>query len=35
LSGSLNGMFDFSSAKPQNLRKVVLDPETGLVRSGN
>ena len=32
-SGSLNGMFDFSSSKPKNLQKVLLDPETGLVRN--
>jgi len=32
-SGALNGMFDFSSPKPKNLQKVLLDPETGLVRN--
>lgn len=30
-SGPLNGMFDFSRSKPQNARRVLLDPETGLV----
>jgi len=34
-SGSLNGMFDFSSAKPKNLHTLLLDPETGLVKPGN
>ena len=34
-SGSLNGMFDFSSSNPKNLHKVLLDPETGLVKPGN
>ena len=32
-SGSLEGMFDFSKDSPQNLRTVLLDPETGLVKS--
>jgi phospholipase C len=32
-SGSLNHMFDFSNKTPQNTRAVILDPETGLVRS--
>jgi len=32
-SGSLDGMFDFSSSKPKNLHKVLLDPESGLVRN--
>jgi phospholipase C len=32
-SGSLNSMFDFSKDKPQNLRIVLLDPDTGLVTS--
>jgi phospholipase C len=31
-SGSLNGMFDFSAAQPKNLKPVLLDPETGLVK---
>lgn len=42
-SGSLNGMLDFSKGKPQNFRRVILDPETGevssvtsgMVRAGN
>jgi phospholipase C len=29
-SGSLNGMFDFSRNRPQNRRRVLLDPQTGL-----
>jgi len=33
-SGSLNGMFDFSQNKPRNERRVLLDPETGLVQAG-
>jgi len=32
-SGSLNGMFDFSSSKPKNFHEILLDPETGLVRN--
>jgi len=32
-SGSLNGMFDFSKGKPQNMRQVLLDPQTGEVKS--
>ena len=32
-SGSLLGMFDFSKAKPQNTRRFLLDPDTGLVKS--
>jgi len=32
-SDPLNSMFDFSSSKPKNLHKVLLDPETGLVRN--
>jgi phospholipase C len=32
-SGSLNGMFNFNRSEPQNLRKVLLDPDTGLVLS--
>jgi phospholipase C len=31
-SGSLNGMFDFSAAQPKNLKSVLLDPESGLVK---
>ena len=30
-SGSLNSMFDFSKNKPQNGRRVLLNPQTGLV----
>jgi phospholipase C len=32
-SGSLNGMFDFSKGKPQNMRQVLVDPKTGEVKS--
>ena len=32
-SGPLNGMFNFSKKEPQNLRRVILDPATGLVKS--
>ncbi len=32
-SGSLDGMFDFSKGTPQNMKKVFLDPDTGLVKS--
>jgi phospholipase C len=32
-SGSLNSMFDFSKGEPQNLRRVLLDPQTGEVKS--
>jgi len=32
-SGSLNSMFDFSKKTPQNLRTVLLDPDTGEVKS--
>jgi phospholipase C len=32
-SGSLDGMFDFSKGTPQNMRKVFLDPDNGLVKS--
>jgi phospholipase C len=31
-SGSLLGMFDFSEATPKNVKKLVLDPLTGLVK---
>jgi phospholipase C len=34
-SGSLLGMLDFSTGKPQNTGKLILDPETGLVENGN
>lgn len=33
-SGSLLGMFDFSKGEPQNLSPVVLNPDTGLVTTG-
>lgn len=32
-SGSLNGMFDFSKNTPPNAQKLILDPDTGLVKS--
>ncbi len=32
-SGSLENMFDFSKKTPQNLRTVLLDPDTGEVKS--
>ena len=32
-SGSLNTMFDLSKGTPQNMQRVFLDPETGLVKS--
>jgi phospholipase C len=31
-AGSLFGMFDFTKALPKNLKKLVLDPDTGLVK---
>ncbi len=31
-SGPLNNMFDFSGSKPKNTRKLLLDPDTGLVQ---
>jgi phospholipase C len=34
-SGSLNGMFNFNRSEPQNLRKVLLDSDTGLVLSND
>lgn len=33
-AGSLLGMFDFSKGKPQNTRRVLLDPDTGMVKAG-
>lgn len=33
-AGSLLGMFDFSKGKPQNTRRLILNPDTGLVRAG-
>jgi len=33
-SGSLLGMFDFDKGKPQNTEKLILDPGTGLVKTG-
>lgn len=33
-SGSLLGMFDFSKGTPQNTGKLILDPDTGLVKAG-
>lgn len=33
-SGSLLGMFDFNKGKPQNTEKLILDPDTGLVKAG-
>lgn len=32
-SGSLMGMFDFSKKKPQNAKRLILDPDTGTVKS--
>jgi len=34
-SGPLDGMFDFSSATPKNMGKVLLDPETGLAQASH
>ncbi len=31
-SGSIEGMFDFSSARPKNTKKLILDPATGEVK---
>jgi phospholipase C len=31
-SGSLDGLFDFSQSKPRNMRKLILDPQTGLAK---
>jgi len=33
-SGSLLGMFDFRKGEPQNSVKLILDPDTGLVKAG-
>jgi phospholipase C len=33
-SGSLDGMFNFSSTRPHNLKEVLLNPNTGLVLKG-
>lgn len=33
-AGSLLGMFDFSKGKPQNTGRLILDPDTGLVKAG-
>jgi phospholipase C len=33
-SGSLLGMFDFNKGKPLNTEKLILDPDTGLVKTG-
>ncbi|MGH9588728.1 MAG: phospholipase C [Acidobacteriaceae bacterium] len=32
-TGSLISMFDFSKAKPRNTRRLILDPDTGLVKT--
>ena len=32
-SGSLDSMFDFSSSRPKNVQKILLDADTGLVLS--
>jgi len=32
-SGSMMGMFDFGSSKPKNVKPVLLDPETGVVKN--
>jgi phospholipase C len=32
-SGTLDNMFDFTGKTPRNLRQVLLDPETGEVKS--
>jgi len=32
-AGPLTPMFDFSKAKPQNTKKLLLNPETGLVQT--
>ncbi|WP_254062320.1 phospholipase C [Acidobacterium sp. S8] len=32
-SGSLNSMLDFSKNKPQNTQPLIVDPETGLVKT--
>ncbi|HWZ52244.1 MAG TPA: alkaline phosphatase family protein [Granulicella sp.] len=34
-AGSLNTMFDFSKAKPKNGKKLILNPDTGLVQQGS
>jgi phospholipase C len=34
-AGSLNPMFDFSQPKPKNGKKLILNPDTGLVQQGS
>ena len=34
-AGSLNSMFDFTKAKPKNGKKLILNPDTGLVQQGS
>jgi phospholipase C len=34
-AGSLNSMFDFSKSKPKNEKKLILNPDTGLVQQGS
>src|SRR5271154_3845713 len=34
-AGSLNNMFDFSKSKPKNEKRLILNPDTGLVQQGS